>query len=123
MNANNLGTHMDSLTEALRDAEDALASMRLGVSAKAPLGPEHFLLWEKNGANWALRVQMLNGEKVTLGMSSRKLRIMAADSLPALLGEILFAYENLDREVIVATQKVQAFSLRVRNTRVKEAKS
>ena len=46
-----LGINTDILTAALRDAEDALSSLLLGVSAKAPLGPEHFLSWEKIGTD------------------------------------------------------------------------
>lgn len=112
-----LGTHTDQLTEVLRDAEDALDSLSLGVTAHVPLGPEHVLLWQKQGSSWALVVGTGNGEQQPLLSASRRLRILAVDSLAALHTALLVEHARQDQEVIEATARARSFVAYIRGQR------
>jgi hypothetical protein len=104
-----LAVHTDELTEAIRDVEDALDGLRFGVSARVPLGPDHFLHWKKEGPDWLLKVEFPDGSEHPILSQSRKLRVLVADSLPALHAALLVEQARLDREVVDATRKVRTF--------------
>lgn len=109
-----LSASTDQLSDALRDVEDAILGLRLGVAATVPFGA-HRLAWEKYNGEWALAV--ISGETRTpILKASRLLRVLAVDALPALHAALLDEYARQDGEVSRATHRARAFSEMLRRT-------
>lgn len=89
----------DQLTEALAQAEQALAHMGLGVSASVPSPEGNWsLAFTKVGKHWKIVVSTQDTSTPVVN-TSRETRCMAADLLPNLV-------EKLAEEVRVNTQVV-----------------
>lgn len=108
---NSLSRNTDALTEALRDAEDALDALALGVTVTVPLGPDPAmrLAWTKSGPDWGLMVIRGNGDHVPLTSASRRERVLAADALFDLRKAMGDEAAKTDLEVVVALQRTRAF--------------
>ncbi len=78
-----IGGRLDRLTELLKEAEDELSAHGYVVPAEIPLG-EEILSWTKEGANWALFIQLNPENRVPLLRAASSRRIMAACVLPVL---------------------------------------
>ena len=61
-----LDTNTEELTTLLLETEDALQRLRYGVTAKVPMGPEHFLSYEKHGPAWVLLCHSAGDNKTPL---------------------------------------------------------
>jgi hypothetical protein len=107
------GPKMDELTRTLRGAEDAIRSLKLGASAKAPMGPD-LLTWRKQGAEWMFVVIDEQGQQHPLLACSAERRIRAVSSLNALLSELLSAAEKHEEQASRALSEAEAFIDRVR---------
>lgn len=105
-----LDANTDELTMLLLETEDALRCLRYGVTAKVPMGPEHFLSYEKHGADWVLLCHSAGDNRTPLVKASRKMRVLAADSLPALYDALLTERDKTDQVVQDAVDKVRALN-------------
>lgn len=116
MHKQSLDDATDVLTEALSDAEDLLAALRLGVPAQVPLPDGRGLCFGKVGKQWRLYVaSSVEGEDPQiLASASRHTRVWAAESLPALLQALRDAQVAHHAEVVCAAEKVRAFNAALR---------
>ena len=115
-----LDTKTDELTLLLADAEEALRELRYGVTAKVTLGIDHFLSYEKSGADWVLMCHLPNGQKTPLLSAQRKLRVFAADSMMALHDELLSERDRIDRDVQQAVEKMKLVNANLREVMKKK---
>ena len=107
-------THnIDRLNEALRDAEDALAELGLGVAASVSLG-EHELHYFKRGARWGLFVRLSHGDEVPILSAAKAIRVAAADRLDDLEGALRKASDDQEFRIIDAIKKARDFAERLR---------
>lgn len=108
-----LAAATEELNEALRDAEDALASLSVGSAAEVALPSGSVLSFRKRGSQWGLWVRHGDDpqgqEVVSVLRASRGVRVEAARALPALHGAILLAADSHAREVASAAEAARAF--------------
>jgi hypothetical protein len=103
-----LGSATDELNAAIGRAEQAIASMKLGVSASVTLTEDseqsydrlELLTFQKEGASWRLLVERgIAGEpeswsSTPLVNASRETRLLAADRLPELIAKLITEAES-----------------------------
>lgn len=106
----------DRLNEALREAEDALAELGLGVTASVSLEGDRSLHFKKHGNEWGLMVAKRGDEaNPTLLLSaSRRTRLEAAGRLPDLHEALHDAYDDELRRIDRAVDSLRTFTLSVR---------
>lgn len=110
-----LDENTDRLNEALRDVEDALHTLHLGVSAEVVMVGGK-LRFGKEGAEWVLSAVIQNGEHVTpLLKASRALRLASVEALPSLLVALRQAYAAQNDVVVKATQALKSFADSIRH--------
>jgi hypothetical protein len=109
----NVGEKADRLNEALRDAEDALDSMQLGVSASVPLGAS-FLRFAKSGAVWQLLVVDESNGLTPLLKTSLATRVAAAERLGDLMNALAHEQEGMGHAIEQATLRARSFATHVR---------
>jgi hypothetical protein len=118
--ATRLGAKSNELNEELTKAEEAIAALRLGVSAQVMMhaddesGDETYLCFERFEGKWSLTI--LEGRPDVemwstnpLMKVSRSLRMEAARNLPALVDKLMERTETEIVEVDETTAKVAAF--------------
>jgi hypothetical protein len=124
-----LAQKSDELNRILLDAEEVLASLKLGVIARQVLdeedasGNETALVFQRWGGKWCLTIEHANeftGETNTVELPkvSRELRIEAARRLPDLLDRLL---EGADSELGVVDTSIRTVAKLVKDLR--EARS
>lgn len=110
-----LDANTDRLNEALRDVEDAIASLKLGVSAEVAMKGGH-LKFSKVEAEWVLSVVLNNGEHTTpLLKASRALRLASVEAFPALLVALRQAHDSESAVVLQATNTLIGLANAIRN--------
>lgn len=107
----------ERLNDALREAEDALAELGLGVAASVPLEGDRFLHFKKHGNDWVLVVVKRSDEAcpALLLSTSRRTRLEAAGRLPALHEALYEAYDDELRRIDKAVDTIRTFTLSVRS--------
>lgn len=115
---NELANNTDRLNDALRDVEDALDSLRLGVLAEVTVTtqPVVMLRFSKVGADWVLSIVQDGGMNMgPLLKASRSHRIAAVDVLPRLLIALRQAYDAQNVEMLQAISTAKAIADAIRN--------
>ena len=114
--ASPLDQSTDLLNEALRDVEDALDALHLGVSAQVTMAGGNNLCFSRVGAEWVLSVVLDSGSHVTpLLKASRALRLASVEALPSLLVALRQAHDAENLEVSRATRTLKVLAAAIRN--------
>lgn len=102
----------DDLTQLLDDAIRIFANVNVdhGSAARIQLeGQPEYLAWRKIGGEWRLGIERPSGEITDLAKASRRLRVLAASHLDALLIALREA-QRADREAVInAHDRVREF--------------
>ena len=98
----------DELNEVLRDAEDRLAALNLGVAAEIALSDCVHLRFGKHGAGWALLC--IRGDQTDpIVSASRRVRVEAAQALPRLRAALLETATTQEAAVRFAVLEARKF--------------
>lgn len=108
---------IDELNEVLKEAEDTIFHLGLGVSGSVEIDDEKCQLhWRKEGPNWALYIQSQGSKSANLiSNAGKRHRILAARALPRLLDVLRVAHARQDEEIKEAIQLVRDFITRCRS--------
>jgi hypothetical protein len=99
----------DKLNDRLNVAEAKIRTWNPRVRAAVPLGGDAELYWCKDSGGWGLFIRPVDQGMTHILKASRRLRIAAAEQLPALIAEVRAERIRLLADTKRAAEVVDAF--------------